>query len=179
MTGVLVARYFHVSPVPLSHPISATWLALSPTLPTSTDSDAADIPRLCLSPTPAQCFVALGFTTVISPWYWVYQSHPDTDLVFPTGVHDTEATGERWSLQDTNVKLVACVPRASFDPNVLLPHWDENRPVEEGDMEPEVVIAHLVQAQQVTHGTLLATPASPRAMSTLKRNLRRLSRNQS
>ncbi len=53
----------------------------------------------------------------------------------PYGVGDVEATGERWALQETRVKLVACVPRASFAPNVLLAHWDEDRPVDAEDFD--------------------------------------------
>lgn len=136
-----MSSYYHISSVPLADPSAGDWLTVEPQVPEAGETGLT-IPRLCLAPSPAHCIAALGLTLRLSPWLWVYRAHPDTVLSEPEGVKDLEATGERWALSTTSLTLHACVPRASFDPHLLLSHWDEDEPLEISDHMMESFSPH-------------------------------------
>jgi hypothetical protein len=74
------------------------------------------VARICVSPTPAHCFVALGQGAFFFGLYCsVYRTKYKVNAEFPHGVADSHITKEMWLKTPTEFKRVKVFSRKEFN----------------------------------------------------------------
>ena len=76
-------------------------------IPTEGEHRAEDEPegkRLCVSNTPAKCFIAIPLW--VHNNYYLYRTCRKITAKYPYGIEDMHVTGEKWIMRPTKFKLI-------------------------------------------------------------------------
>jgi len=84
-----------------------TWVA-ERRAPIMRAADEPLTPRLCVCPSPAECFSAILFPTHRD--VYVYRTSNERRAVAPRGVWDKIITGERWLIPPVEMQLFCAIP---------------------------------------------------------------------
>lgn len=100
--------YYHLT----SHALGDT-VTLIPTEGEHRAEEEPEGKRLCVSNTPAKCFIAIPFWVHNS--YYLYRTSRKITAKYPYGVEDMHVTGEKWIMRPTKFKLIQQWERDSED----------------------------------------------------------------
>jgi hypothetical protein len=91
--------FYHVT----DNPNWAFSVRLSPRITNRCDQDEPPVPRICVCPTVAGCFMAACYT---EGYRRVYRTRKKVHAVEPYRVYDSKVTGELWLLEPTDFVLI-------------------------------------------------------------------------
>lgn len=92
-------HYYHLT----SHALGDT-ITLIPTEGEHRAEGEPEGKRLCVSNTPAKCFIAIPLW--IHNTYYLYRTCRKITAKYPYGVEDMYVTGEKWIIRPTKFKLI-------------------------------------------------------------------------